>query len=154
MAPPFGRYLVLHQFIINVLHHVFEYAKELHNHIPVHIYGKCGDMTCQPKNSSQCKNLLNGYNFYLAAGNFLCPDFSLKSSIAHWKKMSFVVVYGVADFTHYAPPHSFIKVADFKIPKQLTKYQNKYQMDKLLWCEIIHLYPTIIPVFHIFRCVR
>ena len=99
-----------------------EYVKELQNHIPVHIYGKCGNMTCQPKNSPQCNHLLDGYKFYLSAENSLCPDYVSEKFYRALEQNVVPVVYGGADYTQYAPPHSFINVADFKTPKQLADY--------------------------------
>ena len=34
-----------------------DYFKELGKHVQVDVYGKCGNMTCQPRNSPQCNDV-------------------------------------------------------------------------------------------------
>jgi len=99
-----------------------EYVKELQNHMTVHVYGKCGNMTCQPRMSAHCNNLLDTYKFYLSAENSICPDYVSEKFYRALEQNVVPVVYGGADYTQYAPPHSFISVGDFASPKQLADY--------------------------------
>jgi alpha-1,3-fucosyltransferase len=98
------------------------YIKELSKYIPVHIYGQCGNMTCLPRNSLQCNSLLDYYKFYLSAENSLCPDYISEKFYRALSMDVIPVVYGGADYSQYAPLHSYISVADFKTPKDLANY--------------------------------
>jgi alpha-1,3-fucosyltransferase len=60
------------------------------------------------------------YKFYLAAENSLCPDYVTEKFYRGFLNDVVQVVYGGADYSHYAPPHSYINIADFKSPKALA----------------------------------
>jgi len=98
------------------------YIKELAKHIPVHIYGQCGNMSCLPRNSPQCNSLLDYYKFYFSAENSLCPDYISEKFYRALSMDVVPVVYGGADYSQYAPLHSYINVADFETPKDLANY--------------------------------
>ena len=34
-----------------------DYVQELGKHVQMDVYGKCGNMTCQPRNSPQCDSV-------------------------------------------------------------------------------------------------
>jgi len=65
---------------------------------------------------------VNRYKFLLAAENSLCPDYVAARFWRALKWGAVPVVFGVADYAAYAPPHSFIHVGDFKSPKELAEY--------------------------------
>ncbi len=51
-----------------------DYVKELSKHIPVDIYGNCGNLTCSNRN--HCKEMIRrDYKFYVAFENSLCTDY-------------------------------------------------------------------------------
>ena len=62
------------------------------------------------------------YKFYLAAENSLCPDYVTEKFYRGFLNDVVPVVYGGADYSHYAPTHSYINIADFKSPKALADY--------------------------------
>lgn len=99
-----------------------DYIRELGQHIQVDIYGRCGNMTCLPKNSPRCNNLLDEYKFYLSAENSLCADYVSEKFYRALSIDVVPIVYGGADYAAYAPPHSYIHVADFASPKHLAEY--------------------------------
>jgi hypothetical protein len=62
------------------------------------------------------------YKFYLAAENSLCPDYVTEKFYRGFLNDIVPVVYGGADYSQYAPPHSYINIADFRSPKELADY--------------------------------
>ena len=53
-----------------------EYIKELQQHIDVHVYGYCGNYTCDRFDREGCFNMLKeNYKFYLAFENANCRDY-------------------------------------------------------------------------------
>ena len=99
-----------------------DYVQQLAKHVQVDIYGKCGHMQCLPRNDPKCEHLLNNYKFYLAMENSLCPDYVTEKFYRSLDNGIVPIVYGGADYTQYAPPHSYINVADFPSPKHLADY--------------------------------
>ena len=99
-----------------------DYIRELGKYMTVDIYGNCGNLTCLPKNSDRCNNLLDEYKFYLSAENSLCADYVSEKFYRALRTDVVPIVYGGADYSAYAPPHSYIHVADFKSPKELAEY--------------------------------
>lgn len=86
------------------------------------IYGTCGQLQCLPRNDPRCDAVLDEYKFYLAAENSLCPDYVTEKFYRALMNGVVPVVYGGADYSQYAPPNSYIDVADFASPKLLADY--------------------------------
>ena len=102
-----------------------DYVKKLAEFMPVDIYGKCGPLECLPYNDPRCdQRVLVNYRFYLAAENSLCPDYVTEKFYRALMNDIVPVVFGGADYAHYAPPNSYINIADFKSPKELAEYLN------------------------------
>ena len=99
-----------------------DYVTELAKFVQVDIYGRCGQLQCLPRNDPKCESLLKTYKFYLAMENSLCPDYVTEKFYRSLDNGIVPIVYGGADYTQYAPPHSYINVADFASPKQLADY--------------------------------
>lgn len=100
-----------------------DYVQRLAQFIPVDIYGKCGPLQCLPRNDPQCDlRVLVNYKFYLAAENSLCPDYVTEKFYRALMNDVVPVVYGGADYAEYAPPNSYIDVADFDSPQDLANY--------------------------------
>ncbi len=112
-----------------------DYVKELAKFVQVDIYGKCGTMECLPRNDPRCEVLLVNYKFYLAAENSLCPDYVTEKFYRALMNDVVPIVYGGADYTEYAPPHSFINIADFKSPKDLAEYLKLLDKNDALYME-------------------
>ena len=100
-----------------------EYVEELTRHIPVHVYGKCGQYNCRKDDSKECDQLLKrNYKFYLAFENSLCEDYITEKFWRCFELDIIPVVYGLGAYDLYAPNHSFIDVRDFASPKHLADY--------------------------------
>ena len=111
------------------------YVKELAKHISIDIYGKCGNLECEPHNSLRCVHILNSYKFYIAAENSICPDYVTEKFYRALENGLVPVVYGGADYKDFAPPHSYINVADFRSPKELAEYLNLLDKNDFLYLE-------------------
>lgn len=99
-----------------------DYFKKLSKWIPIDIYGKCGPLECLPRNDPRCDVVLDNYKFYLAAENSLCPDYVTEKFYRALMNNVVPLVYGGADYTQYAPPNSYVNIADFKSPKDVAEY--------------------------------
>lgn len=90
----------------------------------IDVYGECGSkgLDCVPWNSLECDTILADYKFYIAAENSLCPDYVTEKFYRALQVGAVPIVYGGADYSAYAPPHSFIQAADFQSPKALADY--------------------------------
>jgi alpha-1,3-fucosyltransferase len=99
-----------------------DYVKQLAELVPVDIYGKCGHLKCLPWMDPRCDVLLEKYKFYLALENSLCPDYVTEKFYRALANNVIPIVYGGADYNQYAPPHSYVNIADFKSPKELAEY--------------------------------
>ncbi len=101
-----------------------DYFRELGKYITIDIYGNCGNKSCMPNelNRDKCDELLDEYKFYLSAENSLCADYVSEKFYRALRRDIIPVVYGGADYSAYAPPHSYIHVADFPSPKELAEY--------------------------------
>ena len=99
------------------------YFKELTKYLQLDIYGKCGNLTCPPTGGGDnCNHLLTKYKFYIAAENSLCPDYVTEKFYRALNSGVIPIVYGGADYTQFAPPHSYIHVKDFDSPKHLANH--------------------------------
>ena len=98
-----------------------EYVRALLRHIPIDVYGDCGNRTCVRNRS--CNFHLSRYKFYLAFENSLCDEYITEKL---WKTLEFhivPVVYGALEaYRSVLPPHSFIAVSDFTSPQHLASY--------------------------------
>ena len=99
-----------------------DYVKELAKHVQVDVYGKCGTKKCD--HVIKCNAMLkNDYKFYLAFENTLCRDYITEK---FYKSLGFYelvpIVFGGANYSEFAPPHSFIDIRQFETPKHLADY--------------------------------
>ena len=99
-----------------------DYVAELSKYIAVDIYGRCGPLKCLTRNDRRCESLLKEYKFYLALENSICPDYVSEKFYRALDNGIIPIVYGGADYSEYAPPHSYINIADFPSPKALADY--------------------------------
>lgn len=96
----------------------------------VDVIGKCADnfklRTLCPKNGadfSKCNDrLMKEYKFYFAFENSLCEDYVTEKFFNNLKLPIIPVVYGGANYSRFAPPHSYIDVNDFDTTKELADY--------------------------------
>ncbi|QQP36011.1 Alpha-1_3-fucosyltransferase, partial [Caligus rogercresseyi] len=103
------------------------YVHELEKHIKVHKHGGGTGNHCPPETRTlygwECKaKLSKQYKFYLAFENSVCKDYATEKFYDVMKYDVVPVVYGLANYSALAPPHSYIDVRDFKSPKALGEY--------------------------------
>ena len=102
-----------------------EYVRQLSQHIQVDIYGHCGDLPekCGGWNRHHCDEMLRkDYKFYLALENSWCPDYVTEKFFRTLHYDTIPIVMGGANYSRFAPPNSYIDVADFASPLQLAEY--------------------------------
>ncbi|XP_033625323.1 uncharacterized protein LOC117288536 [Asterias rubens] len=105
-----------------------DFVLKLQSYIQVDIYGRCGNLTCLPRLSDECKNLMGQYKFYLSLENAECDDYVTEkfweTALMHG---AVPVVYGAPKefYTQNAPPNSFIYAGDFKTPKELATFLTR-----------------------------
>ena len=98
-----------------------DYVLELSQYVPVDIYGKCGNLSCQ--NDDACNKMLkDDYKFYLAFESSLCPDYVSEKLTRALLFDTVPIVLGAVDYNLFAPPHSVINIQDFSSPKHLAQY--------------------------------
>ncbi|XP_042865869.1 alpha-(1,3)-fucosyltransferase C-like [Penaeus japonicus] len=91
--------------------------------ITIDVYGKCGSFRCAPTNWRECHALLNTtYKFYLSFENSLCRDYVTEKFYTPLQLDVVPVVYGYANYAHFAPPHAFIDARAFSTAKELAEY--------------------------------
>lgn len=99
-------------------------ANEISKHIPVDIYGKCGQLECTPSpNNDKCHEMVEqDYFFYLSFENALCKDYITEKAFRIMSRTIVPVVYNGADVTKLLPPKSYINAEDYATPKELADY--------------------------------
>ena len=110
-----------------------DYVRTLREHVDVEVMGGCGATKCDVGNNDLGDNCTTAierdFKFYLSFENSLCNSYVTEK---FWRRMDsnvIPIVMGMANYTHLAPPHSYIDVADFPDPKDLSKYLKKLMSD-------------------------
>ncbi|XP_055912682.1 alpha-(1,3)-fucosyltransferase C [Eupeodes corollae] len=99
-----------------------ELTKSLQRYVNVDVYGACGPLKC-PHNSSRCDRMLDtDYKFYFAFENSLCLDYVTEKFYNALNRQIVPVVFGGADYSKIAPPHSYIDAEKFRNVKELADY--------------------------------
>lgn len=116
-----------------------EYAKKLSKHIDVHIYGKCGNHTCERKDGNFIKNevsedscykmLERDYKFYLAFESNMCPGYVTEKMYNILQLNVIPIVMGNNEYDTLAPPRSVINVDEFNTPAALAQYLESLSND-------------------------
>ena len=101
--------------------------------IPVDVYGGCGVLECgkvEDHNTRECDMMLEeNYKFYLSFENSLCSDYVTEKFYRTLSPDIVPVVMGGGDYKTFAPPKSYIDVADFESPEELAKFLLKLDKD-------------------------
>jgi hypothetical protein len=66
--------------------------------------------------------LKRDYLFYLSFENSFCPDYVTEKLYTAFETGTIPVVFGGANYSLFAPPHTYINARDFKTPKLLAEY--------------------------------
>lgn len=110
-----------------------DYIVNLRRHITVDLYGECGQMSC-PYNASCYETLESTYKFFLSFENAVCADYVTEKFFDPLSRYIVPIVYGGANYSQIAPPHSYIDARQFT-PKQLADYLLKLDADDRLYNE-------------------
>ncbi|KAK4006460.1 hypothetical protein OUZ56_011613 [Daphnia magna] len=95
-----------------------EYVRQLSQYVSVDVFGHC-TKSCP----YQCDEMLRKeYKFYLAFENSWCPDYVTEKFIRPYLYDAVPIVLGNADYSQFAPTHSYINARDFGSPKELAEY--------------------------------
>ena len=112
------------------------YIAELRKHIPVEVFGKClsDPKSCPRNDSKKCDDMLHrDYFFYLSFENSFCPDYVTEKFYRAFETGTVPVVFGGANYSLFAPNHSYINARGFKTPKLLAEYLVKLTRDRNLY---------------------
>lgn len=128
-----------------------EYVRELSRYIPVDVFGKCleNHKSCPLKKNPQnqplyyvkndCDTMLEkDYLFYLSFENSFCPDYVSEKFFRAFESGTVPVVFGGANYSLFAPPHSYINARDFQTPKLLAEYLIKLSQNLDLYSRYFH----------------
>ncbi|KAK8744260.1 hypothetical protein OTU49_000704, partial [Cherax quadricarinatus] len=106
-----------------------EYIRELQKHIPIDIYGACGEWKCghsmyvehryDPTKESCFINAGERYLFYLAFENSLCTDYVTEKLYNLMYYPMVPVVLGAANYSAAMPPNSYIDARQYT-PRELA----------------------------------
>ena len=117
------------------------YVKQMQKYINIDVFGTCQWATfiC-PRNKHwishpECYNrIAMNYKFYLSFENSLCDDYVTEKFFNILAHEIVPVVYGGANYSKLAPPHSYIDAMQYT-PKQLARYLNQIDKDDRLYNE-------------------
>jgi alpha-1,3-fucosyltransferase len=120
------------------------YVREMQKHMEVDIYGGCGKYKCGKQKTMRnpykvehddCYLLVSvAYKFVLAFENSICEDYVTEKLYNHLKLNVVPVVFGGANYSEYAPPHSIIDASKFT-PAELTDYLKLLDKNDTLYNE-------------------
>ena len=113
------------------------FFRQVAKYIPIDIFGGCGPLKCLRGGSENCDQLLNDYKFYVSAENSICPDYVTEKFYRALEMGVVPIVYGGADYSAYAPPHSYINAADFESPQALADYLLMIERNPRLYSEYL-----------------
>lgn len=117
-----------------------DYVKQLKHYIAVDVYGSCGKLNCYRNpavgdSPPECySELERRYKFYLSFENSICTDYVTEKFFQILKHNMVPVVYGGADYSSIAPPHSYIDARQFK-PNELAMYLKMLAANDTLYNE-------------------
>ncbi|XP_069118755.1 alpha-(1,3)-fucosyltransferase C-like isoform X2 [Argopecten irradians] len=115
-----------------------DFVRLLQHHTNVHIYGKCGNLSCPRSVHNNClEQLKNHYLFYLSFENSLCADYLTEKVTRLMQDGLDVipVVRGTGDlYKMHLPPNSFISAHDYTAQglaeKMISISKNKEEFKK------------------------
>jgi alpha-1,3-fucosyltransferase len=116
------------------------YVRQLRKFIPVDIYGGCGNLTCPHSNLNfisdpKCYNMMERkYKFYLSFENSICNDYVTEKFFEIMNHDMIPVVYGGANYSQLASPHSYIDALEFT-PEKLAEYLMRLDANDTLYNE-------------------
>ena len=99
-------------------------ADQLKTHLPLHVYGSCGKLTCTRSDEEGCyKRLGQQYKFYLSFENSLCTDYITEKFSNALKYGMVPVVFGGGNYSAILPhPRSYIDAREFSTVAKLAAF--------------------------------
>ena len=92
-------------------------------YIPVDVFGGCSRRKCPETKNLSCRDHLGqNYKFYLAFENSLCLDYVTEKFFLAYEHNMVPVTFGLANYSLYGPPGSYINSMDFDSVEDLAKY--------------------------------
>ncbi|XP_057368439.1 alpha-(1,3)-fucosyltransferase C-like [Daphnia carinata] len=116
------------------------YVNQLKKFISIDVYGECGKLSCNRNEShwlsdAECYVMLEAkYKFYLSFENSICEDYVTEKFFEIMKRNIVPIVYGGANYTQIAPPHSFIDALQYT-PETLAQYLKVLDANDTLYNE-------------------
>jgi alpha-1,3-fucosyltransferase len=116
------------------------YIRQLGKFIPLDVYGPCGSLFCTRNNTHgfsdpKCYDMMEAkYKFYLSFENSICDDYVTEKFFEIMNHDIVPVVYGGANYSRIAPPHSYIDALKFT-PETLGKYLKLLDTNDKLYNE-------------------
>lgn len=99
------------------------YIQHLNRSLGVDVYGRCGNLECQPPMSSECyKKILPQYYFYLSFENSICMDYVTEKFFNVLDYDIVPIVFGGANYSRHLPFHAYIDALSFDSPFNLSQY--------------------------------
>jgi hypothetical protein len=120
------------------------YVEELKKHLPVDVYGACGQpLPCERyrKDSNRrggcVRRLMAEYKFYLSFENSFCDGY-LTEKIWKTTRVNVIpVVMGSVDYDAVLTPGTYIDVRDFGSPRDLADYLHYLDANDEMYSAII-----------------
>jgi alpha-1,3-fucosyltransferase len=103
------------------------YVQELRKYIDIDTFGKCGrsclDLKPTRNTSDDCfTTIKQQYKFYLSLENTFSKDYVTEKFFSRMQDGLLPIVLGQANYSTFAPPHSFINAINFQNPKELANF--------------------------------
>lgn len=100
-----------------------DYIRELSRHVPVDVYGQCGNFSCPRGEDNRCFQEISAtYKFFLAFESSMCEDYITEKFFRYFNMDLIVVARGSNQYYVHAPKETFINTADFRTPEELAYY--------------------------------
>jgi hypothetical protein len=112
-----------------------DYVRQLQKHIPVDVYGKCGNLTTRLSSANGFREVIaQDYLFYIAFENSDCDDYI---SEKFWNSLHLglvPIVRGLrSNYKKLAPPNSYIQVESFVSPEHLATHLREISLNSTLY---------------------
>ncbi|KAL1479346.1 hypothetical protein MTO96_051921 [Rhipicephalus appendiculatus] len=104
------------------------FVAELRKYVDVDVYGECGDYECgdyecpRSRGDACYVDFERTYFYMLAFENSICVDYVTEKLFNPLDHYLVPVVFGGANYSERAPPHSYIDALSFESPESLAEY--------------------------------
>ena len=112
-----------------------EFVKQLQQHIPIDVYGKCGNLTTDTNSANGFRDeIAKKYMFYIAFENSDCDDYI---SEKFWNSLHIGIIPIVrgqrGKYKKFAPPNSYIHADAFVAPELLANHLKEISKNSTLF---------------------